>query len=109
MPYMDQIDPNYDASFVNNLCQHNLPSLVLYYPILLLIIGGTLIVIDRPFVTHLFQSRNISEVYKNLVHEREIDFKNRDKEQVLLQSILVNSTSKYFASYFLRTILSMIL
>ena len=55
-------DPNFDSYFVRKYCHHQLPTFVVYFPIVLLSIAAVLVVIDRPFVSHLFKSGNIDEV-----------------------------------------------
>ena len=55
-------DPNFDSYFVRKYCHHQLPTFVVYFPIILLSIAAVLVVIDRPFVSHLFKSGNIDEV-----------------------------------------------
>ena len=104
----DQNDPQYNQFFVRKYCQHDLPTLVLYFPFFLLVIAGILTVIDRPFVSYLFKSFNIDDVYKILVHKGELNLRNRSQEQILLRNLVLNTTSKYHSSYLWRTLLSII-
>jgi len=101
-------DPNFDSYFVRKYCHHQLPTFVVYFPIVLLSIAAVLVVIDRPFVSHLFKSGNIDEVYKILVRRDEISLTSRVNDRIKIRSLLSSITSSYHISYLIRTLFSIL-
>jgi len=81
---------------------------IAFFPYFLILVAALLVVIDRPFVMVLFKSYNIEQLYKLLVvNDPFTENLDRKKETNELLSIL-GSTSKYYLSYLLRTVLSII-
>lgn len=103
-----QSDPGFNQYFVRKYCHRQLPTFVVYFPIFLLSIAAVLVVIDRPFVTHLFKSGSIDEVYKILVRKDEMSLTSRVKDRIKIRSLLSSITSSYHTSYLSRTFCSII-
>ena len=71
-------DPELHAYFVKKMCHLQLPSPVLYMPLMIIIIAALLVFLDKPFVSKLFKSFNIEETYKALVKDLDnINHRNR--------------------------------
>ena len=83
--------------------------IILYYPFILLIISAALVIIDRPFTFLLFKSQNCDQLYRALVEDGEVGYKDRQIRQHHLKNVLTNSTASYHTSYLFRTLISLVI
>ena len=70
-------DPGFNSLFVRKHCHQNMTGAVLYYPFIILGIAAALVIVDRPFVSFLFQSQDIDNLYTVLVKDSGINIKKR--------------------------------
>ena len=102
-------DPGHNALFVRKHCHQNMHWIILYYPFILLIMSAVLVIIDRPFTFLLFKSENCDTIYKALVEDGEVEYKDRQIRQHHLKNVLMNSTASYHKSYIFRTFFSLVI
>ena len=82
--------------------------LVAYFPYIMILIAGILVLVDRPFVLILFKSFNIEQIYKLLVTDDPFTEKLDKKKETHEMLSCLGTVTKYYRSYLTRTIISML-
>ena len=115
-------DPGLQAYFVRKKCHSQIPAAVLYMPLIILAIAAFLVFFDKPFVSKLFKSFNIDEIFKAVIKDLELltpqnrrekvifdilnfnfGFNHNKYQEVCIKSILLGSANGFHSSYLYRT------
>ena len=75
-------DPGLQAYFVRKKCHSQMPAAVLYMPLIILAIAAFLVFFDKPFVSKLFKSFNIDEIFKAVITDLELLTPQNRREKV---------------------------
>ena len=79
-----------------------------YFPYVMILIAGILVLVDRPFVMILFKSFNIEQIYKLIVSDDPYTERLDKKRETHEMLSCLGTVTKYYRSYLARTIMSLI-